>query len=94
MDKNDVFLYLKEIMVKEFEIAPESISLETKLNDDFDLDSLDMVDFITILNNQLNDNKIEPTLFKDACTVQDMIDLVLPYLAADGSRTRVTSLGS
>jgi acyl carrier protein len=80
LDKNDIFIHLKEIMITQFEIAPESISLKTKLNDDLDLDSLDMVDFIIILNNQLKGDKIEPTLFKDVCIVQDMVDRVQPYL--------------
>jgi acyl carrier protein len=80
LDKNGVFIRLKEILVTQFAIAPGSISLETKLNDDLDLDSLDMVDFIIILNDRLINGKIEPTLLRDACTVQDIVDRVQPYL--------------
>jgi len=81
LDKNNVFALLKKIMIEQFELAPESISLETKLDDDLDLDSLDMVDLILTLNNQMNGNKIEPTLFKDACTVQDLVNKVYSFLS-------------
>ena len=80
MDKEAVFLKLKEIMIKQFKLNPDSITPEKNLFDELDLDSLDLVDIIISLNDHISGEKIEPTLFKDACTVQDIVDLVQPRL--------------
>jgi acyl carrier protein len=82
MNKNGVFLNkdfifekVKNIMVNVFALDPESISPEKNLHDDLELDSLDMVDFIITLNDQLK-KKFEPSAFKEAKTVQDLADLI------------------
>ena len=77
MDKNAVYIMIKELMISEFELEADSISLEKQLYDDLKLDSLDMVDLILSLKDHTDEN-IEPTLFKDACTVQDLVDSVYP----------------
>jgi len=64
-------------MVSEFEIDDDSISLEKRLYDDLQLDSLDMVDLTLNLKDYTNE-KIDPTLFRNACTVQDLVDSVYP----------------
>jgi len=77
LDKNAVFIKLKELMISEFEVEAGLISPEKRLYDDLKLDSLDMVDLILCLKEHL-DEKIDPSLFKNACTVQDLVDLVYP----------------
>ena len=77
MDKNTIYIRLKELMVSEFELEADSISPEKQLYDDLKLDSLDMVDLILNLKDHTKE-KIEPTLFKNARTVQNLIDLVYP----------------
>ena len=77
MDKSAVYTILKEIMISEFELESDSISPEKHLHDDLKLDSLDMVDLILNLKDHTSE-KIEPTLFKKARTVQDLVDLVHP----------------
>jgi acyl carrier protein len=64
-------------MVSEFELEADSISPEKQLYDDLKLDSLDMVDLILNLKDHTKE-KIEPTLFKNARTVQDLVDLIHP----------------
>ena len=64
-------------MISEFELEADLIGLEKRLDDDLNLDSLDMVDLILSLRDHI-DEKIDPALFKDACTVQDLVDLVHP----------------
>ena len=77
MGKDAVYIKLKGLMSSEFELDADSISPEKRLEDDLDLDSLDMVDLILSLNDHI-DEKIDPTLFKDARTVQDLVDLIQP----------------
>ena len=64
-------------MSAEFEFETGSISLDTRLSEDLDLDSLDMVDLILSLADYTND-KIDPNLFKSAHTVQDLVDSIYP----------------
>ena len=62
-----------------FELDPGLIDLEKKLSDDLQLDSLDMLDLIIALNDQITGEEIDPTLLKDVKTVQDLVDS-LSYL--------------
>ena len=75
MDKEKTFETIKDIMVSEFKFALDSINPENNLHDDLELDSLDMVDFILALNDQLG-KKFEPSQFKEAKTVQGLIDII------------------
>ena len=79
MDKTAVFEKLKVLMSDEFELDAGSISLETRLSEDLDLDSLDMVDLILSLKEHTG-IKLDPTLFKEVCTVRDVVDLIHPLL--------------
>jgi acyl carrier protein len=81
MDKNVVFEKLKETMVREFNLDPASITPETLLSDDLEMDSLDTVDLINGINDFLN-KKIDFSLFKTVKTVQDVADLLEPYWKA------------
>jgi len=64
-------------MVSEFGLDACLISPESRLNDDLELDSLDMVDLILALSDYIG-KKADPTLFKNACTVQDLVTAVVP----------------
>ena len=77
LDKAAVYEKIKELMVSEFKLEADLIGPEKLLNDDLQLDSLDMVDLILSLSDFIGD-KIEPTLFKDARIVQDLVDSAYP----------------
>ena len=78
MDKNAIYTKLRKIISSEFELELELISLEKRLDEDLDLDSLDLVDLIISLEDHV-DEKIDPSLFKDARLVQDLVDLLQPF---------------
>jgi acyl carrier protein len=77
LDNTVIFEKLKEIMVSEFKLPADSITLEKSLHDELQLDSLDIVDLILCLSDYI-DKKIDPTLFKDARTMQDLVNSVSP----------------
>jgi acyl carrier protein len=77
LNKDAIYEKIKEIMVSEFKLAADSIGLEKQLSNDLQLDSLDIVDLILGLSDFIGE-KIDPTLFKDAHTVQDLVDSVTP----------------
>jgi len=82
LNKTAVFEKLKELMVSEFELDADSISPEKSVKDDLQLDSLDMVDLILRLSDYIG-VKIDPSLFKDAHTVQDLVDIITPLWKID-----------
>jgi len=82
LEKNVIYETLKEIMISAFELDADSISHEKRLDDDLELDSLDLVDLTIIISDYLGE-KIEPSLFKNACKVQDLVDLVAPLWKPD-----------
>ena len=77
MSEDAIYIKLKEIMVLEFQLNADSISPDKLLAEDLELDSLDAVDLLLSLGDYLNE-KLDPSLFKDARTVQDMVDSLRP----------------
>jgi acyl carrier protein len=77
LEKAAVYEKLKEIMISVFELDEDSIGLQKLLYDDLQLDSLDMVDLILSLNDNV-DKKIDPSLFSGARTVQDLVNSLYP----------------
>ena len=58
-----------------FEVPPEKISLDARLSEDLDLDSVDAVDLVVKLQ-ELTGRKIKPDQFKTVRTVGDVVDRV------------------
>ena len=77
MDNKEIFETLKCLLVSDFEVEAGIISPEKHLEDDLGLDSLDMVDALLSLKDHIGD-KVNPGLFKDARTVQDVVNLLQP----------------
>lgn len=65
-------------MVSEFKCDPEKVTLQANIAGELELDSLDMVDLILALGDII-DEKIDPSLFKDCKTVQDLVDSIQPF---------------
>ncbi|MDR2134828.1 MAG: phosphopantetheine-binding protein [Treponema sp.] len=84
MTKDDLFLKIRDILTSEFEIEAKTISPESKLYDDLDLDSIDAVDLVVKMKEHVP-GKIDPALFKNARTVQDVVGVLYPLLDQPGS---------
>jgi len=81
LSKEIIFKKVKELLISEFKVDAESIEPEKRLDEDLELDSLDMVDLIIILKDYIGE-KVDPALFKDVRTVQDVVDLLEPLWKA------------
>jgi acyl carrier protein len=79
MTKDEVFIKLKEVLVAEFELDPEAVRPEALLYTDLDLDSIDAVDMVVRMKEYVQ-GKIDPALFKNVRTVQDMVDVLYPLV--------------
>ncbi|MDR1587409.1 MAG: phosphopantetheine-binding protein [Treponema sp.] len=84
MTKDDLFLKIREILASEFEIEPEKVNPESKLYDDLDLDSIDAVDLIVKMKEHVP-GKIDPVVFKNARTIQDIVGVLYPLLEQPNS---------
>lgn len=77
--KEQIFEEIKNILVEEMEINEDSITLESNLFEDLDLDSIDAVD-IAVRMQKFTDKKLPPEEFKKIRTINDVVDAVYALL--------------
>ena len=70
--QEEIFEKLKTILVDDFEIAPEKLTLNANLFEDLELDSIDAVDLAVKLQ-EFTEKKISPENFKQIRTVNDVV---------------------
>jgi acyl carrier protein len=75
MTRDEIFVTLSGYLQEMFEVPAESITLEAKLFEELDLDSIDAVDLVVRLQG-LTGKKIKPDQFKTVKTVADVVDRV------------------
>ena len=75
MSRDEIFATLSDYLREMFEVPAESITLEARLFEDLDLDSIDAVDLVVRLQD-LTGKKIKPDQFKTVRTVSDVVDRV------------------
>lgn len=75
MTKDQIYQRIVAILQETFEVAPEAISLQARLYDDLEIDSIDAVDLIVQLR-PLVGRRIEPEAFKSVRTVADVVEAV------------------
>jgi len=78
--RDEIYQKLKTYLEEMFEV-PEKVSLEARLKEDLDLDSIDAVDLVVRLQ-ELTSRKLSPEEFKSVRTVGDVVDRVHALLAA------------
>lgn len=80
LSRDQVESRLQGYLVDMFEIPQEKISLQARLYEDLDLDSIDAVDLVVKLQ-ELTGRKLKVDEFKSVRTVGDVIDRVHAVLA-------------
>jgi len=73
--RDDILQLIKEIMLEMFEIEEELVTLEARLNEDLDFDSIDAVDMIVKLK-EITGKAVMPEDFKNARTINDVVEAV------------------
>jgi acyl carrier protein len=73
--REEIFTTLSGYLVEMFEVPAERITLDAKLFEELDLDSIDAVDLVVRLQD-LTGKKIKPEQFKTVRTVADVVDRV------------------
>jgi acyl carrier protein len=73
MTKDDIRATIARIMEDTFEIDPSRVTLDARLYDDLEIDSIDAVDMIVQLKPIVG-RRLEPDAFKSVRTVADVVD--------------------
>lgn len=79
MSNEEILVELKKVLMEEFEVEENLITLEATFYEDLGLDSLDAIDLIVTLNNFYN-IEVEPTESESIKTVQSLIEIVQKHL--------------
>jgi acyl carrier protein len=73
MTKDEIQQRIARIMEETFEIEPSRVTLQARLYDDLEIDSIDAVDLIVQLK-PLAGRRLEPEAFKSVRTVGDVVE--------------------
>ena len=77
--REEILAAIREIMVEMFEIDDQAITLEARLYEDLDFDSIDAVDMIVRLK-EITGKAVKAEDFKTARTIGDVVDAVYKML--------------
>lgn len=77
MTKEEIFAKLQDVLESEFEVEKSDVTLDSKLFEDLDLDSIDAVDLVVKMKPYMNGN-IDPEMFKNAKTIGNVVDVLQP----------------
>jgi acyl carrier protein len=78
--REEIFATLRGYLENMFEVPPEKITLDARLYEDLDLDSIDAVDLIVKLQ-EFTQRKFKAEEFKTVRRVSDVLDRVESILA-------------
>lgn len=74
-DKESILNDVRDIFIQSFELQGEAITIDARLYEDLDIDSIDAVDLVVALKKRTG-KKIDPEAFKKVRTVGDVVDAV------------------
>jgi acyl carrier protein len=74
-NREDILQLIREIMLEMFEIEEQLVTLDARLNEDLDFDSIDAVDMIVKLK-EITGKAVKPDDFKNARTINDVVEAV------------------
>jgi len=75
ISQDDIFNKIKEVLVEEFEVEPDDVTLEANLFTDLELDSLDAIDLMVTLDKEL-EIEINTETMQDMRTIEDVCKFV------------------
>jgi acyl carrier protein len=77
--REDILAAIKSIMTELFELDADDITLDAKLYQDLDFDSIDAIDMIVRLK-EITGKAVKPEDFKTARTIGDVVEAVYSML--------------
>lgn len=82
MSRDELYCQLTGYLETLFEIPSERVTLDARLIEDLDLDSIDIVDLLVKLR-EVTGRRVKAEEFKTVRTVGDVLDSIEKLMAAD-----------
>ena len=82
--KEDVHSIIKEALVSLFKIEDDKITLDARLYEELDIDSIDAVDLLVYLKEKTG-KKLDAESFRGVRTVGDVVDAIYTLLNDDNN---------
>ena len=73
MTQEEIFERIRDVLSETFEIAPEKITIQPKLLEDLDIDSIDAIDLLVQLRPMLGNASIDSKYFHNMRTIEDVV---------------------
>ena len=80
--QEEVYTKIKSVLMDEFEVEEDIISMEANLFTELELDSLDAIDLMVTLDKELG-IEIKTEEMQDLRTIEDVCNFVLSSISAD-----------
>ena len=80
MTREEIVARIRSVLVESFEIPEERVTLEARLMDDLELDSIDAID-MAVQIQEMTGVRVEEDELRKLRTVSDTVDLVGQLLA-------------
>jgi acyl carrier protein len=77
--KDEIFARLSAVLQESFNIPPEKITLDARLYEDLDIDSIDAVDMMVQLRS-LTERRIQPEAFRMVRTLGEVVDALHAHI--------------
>lgn len=74
-NRDEILQFIRQIMQEMFEIEEDLVTLDARLYEDLDFDSIDAVDMIVKLKEKTG-KVVKPNDFKNARTINDVVEAV------------------
>ena len=68
-----MYARIKDILIDQFDVDADAITMDANLYDELEIDSIDGVDLMVQLK-QVTGKKISPEAFRDVRTIRDLLD--------------------
>jgi acyl carrier protein len=78
-NRDEILASIKKIMLEMFEIDEDQVTLDARLYDELDFDSIDAVDMVVKLK-EMTGREIKPDDFKAARTVGDVVEAIFKLM--------------
>ena len=73
MDKDTLFAKIRDILVEQFDVESDAVTMDANLYEELEIDSIDAVDLLVQLK-EVTGKKIAPESFKEVRTIRDVLD--------------------
>jgi acyl carrier protein len=80
--RDSLLTRIAAILHEQFDVEPDSITLDARLREDLDIDSIDAVNLMIELKS-ITAKKITLENFHQVKTIGDLIDAILTFLSQD-----------